>query len=90
MNKKEFYRAVAKKTGMTQKDTKTIFETGQEVMFDALRNDEEVKMFDGIGFTRVYKEAKTSRNPRTGEMVDVPAKYVPKVKIGAQFKAAVM
>ncbi len=90
MNKKEFYKAVAEKTGMTQKDTRIVFETGQEVMFDALRHDEEVKMFDGVGFTRVYKEARTGHNPSTGETVDIPAKYVPKVKIGAQFKAAVM
>ena len=90
MNKKEFYKAVAEKTGMTQKDTKTIFETGQEVMFEAVRNNEEVKMFDGVGFTRVLKDARTVKNPRTGEAIDVPAKYVPKVKIGSAFKTAVM
>ena len=40
MNKNEFYRAVAEKTGMTIKDTKTVFETAQEVLINAIKADE--------------------------------------------------
>lgn len=89
MNKTEFYKAVAEKTGMTQKDTKIVFEAAQEILFETVKAEEEVKMFDGVTFSRAYKEARTSRNPRTGENINVPAKYVPKVKIGKSFKDAV-
>ena len=90
MNKTEFYKAVADRTGMTIKDTKTVFETAQEIMHEALRRDEEVKMFDGITFSRVYREARAGRNPSTGETITVEAKYAPKVKIGKVFKEAIV
>lgn len=89
MTKTDFYKAVAEKTGMTIKDTKTVFETAQDVMFEAVKSGEEVKMFDGVTFMRVHKDARTARNPQTGMMVEVAAKDVPKVKIGKQFKDAV-
>lgn len=89
MTKAEFYKAVAEKTGMTIKDTKTVFETAQEVLFNTVATGEEVKMFDGVTFQRFHKEARNSRNPRTGEMMVVPAKNVPKVKFGKMFKDAV-
>lgn len=90
MNKAEFYKAVAEKTGMTQKDTRTVFKTAQEIMFEAVKNDDEVRMFDGVGFARVYKNPRTIRNPHTGDAMEIEGKYVPKVKIGNAFKAAVL
>lgn len=89
MNKTEFYKAVADRTGMTQKDTKTVFETAQDVLIETLKADDEVKMFDGVTFQRVFKEARESRNPRTGEAITVDAKYTPKVKVGKVFKEAI-
>ena len=89
MNKTEFYKAVADRTGMTQKDTKTVFETAQEILTETLKADEEVKIFDGVTFSRVYRDARESRNPRTGEAITVDAKYTPKVKIGKVFKEAI-
>lgn len=89
MNKTEFYKAVADRTGMTQKDTKTVFETAQEILTETLKADEEVKMFDGVTFSRVYRDAREARNPQTGEVITVEGKYAPKVKIGKVFKEAI-
>lgn len=86
MHRNEFYRAVAMEAGMTIKDTKKIFETGQKVLCDTLKKNEQVKLFDGIIFERVYREARSFRNPITGGTVSVSAKYVPKIKIGKAFK----
>ncbi len=89
MVKNDFYKAVAAKTGMTIKDTKTVFEMAEEVLTEAVKADEEVKMFNGITFARKHTEARVARNPRTGEAVEVPAKNVPKVKFGKAFKEAI-
>ena len=89
MNKTEFYKAVANETGMTQKDMKTVFETAQDVMFRAVKNGDEVKMFDGVTFVKVHKDARTGRNPQTGATIQIAAKDSPKVKIGKAFKDAV-
>ena len=40
-------------------------------------------------FTKDFKPAHTSRNPRTGEPVEVADKTVPKFKSSSTFKAAV-
>ena len=79
MTKAEFIKAVAQKTEISQKDIRTVLDAEQEVLFENLK-EQEVKMFDGITFTSVYKEAHNARNPLTGETVSVPAKYAPKVK----------
>ena len=88
MNKTELIKAVAEKAGYTQKDVKTVMETLQEVVFDAIKT-EEVKLMDGVTLSAVFKEATTARNPLTGATVDVPAKYAPKCKFGKAIKNAI-
>jgi DNA-binding protein HU-beta len=89
MNKMELVKTVAERTGKTQKDIKTVMETVQEVTFEALHAGEEVKLIDGLTLYTVEKEARTARNPRTGETVTVPSKIVPMVKKGKALKEAV-
>ena len=89
MLRNEFYKAVAAETGMTIKDTKVVFESAEKVIVDDLKAGNDVHVFDGVTFTKKYKEAGVARNPRTGESVAVPAKYVPKVKFGKKFKDGV-
>ncbi|UXC35138.1 HU family DNA-binding protein [Cupriavidus gilardii] len=44
----------------------------------------------GFGaFTVVDRAARVSRNPKTGESIDVPASRMPKFKPGSNLKAAV-
>ena len=88
MNKTELIKAIAEKAGYTQKDVKTVMETLQEVVFSTVK-DEEIKLMDGVTLTAVYKEATTARNPKTNEIIDVPAKYAPKCKFGKAIKDAI-
>lgn len=89
MNKTEFIKAVANKTGYTQKDVKAVIECMQEIIFDTLSKHEEVKVFDGVAFDAVYKEGRNVRNPRTGETFMTETKWVPKAKLGKAIKEAV-
>ena len=88
MTKTELVKAVAGKTGFTQKDVKAVMEGLQEVVFETLKN-EEIKLMDGVTLSAVYKEATTARNPMDGSTVNVPAKYAPKCKFGAAIKNAI-
>ena len=88
MNKVELVKAIADKTGFTQKDVKAVMESMQEVVFATLKED-EIKLMDGITLCAVYKEATTARNPMDGSTVNVPAKYAPKCKFGKAIKDAV-
>jgi len=56
---------------------------------DCLKKGEEVSI-SGFGtFVSKQRKARTARNPRTGEAVQVPAMKVPKFKAGKGLKDAV-
>lgn len=89
MNKVEMIKEVATKTGFTQKDIKSVMEAIQAVTFDTLVKGDEVKLMDGVTLSTVHKEARTARNPRTGETVMVDAKNAVRCKFGKPIKEAV-
>lgn len=73
--------------------TKTASEQAVEKIIDAitssLKKGEEVSIA-GLGiFTVKQRAARQARNPRTGEMVSVPAMKVPKFKASKHLKDAV-
>ena len=88
MNRTEFVKAVAEKAEMTQKSVKEVLEVMQEVTFEEMAEQGEVKLFDGVTLIGEFKEARTARNPLTGEAVDVPAKVAPRCKFGKAIKDA--
>ena len=89
MNKVELIKAVAERTNNTQKDIKAIMEAVQDVTYDTLIAGDEVKLIDGVTLSVVHKDARTARNPRTGESVMVDAKNAVRCKFGKTIKDAV-
>ena len=66
-----------------------MFNVIMDAVTSALVAGSEVTL-DGIGsFKVVDKPARTARNPKTGETVQVPAKRVPKFKMSAVLKREV-
>ncbi len=89
MNKVELINEVAQSTGFTKKDIKQVLESVQNVTYNALLNGDIVKLIDGVTLSVVRKEARTARNPRTGETIMVDAKNAVKCKFGKTIKDAV-
>lgn len=89
ITRNDYVRMVAIETGFTQKDVKTILDAAQNVAYKAMAEQEEVKVFDGLTLSGVYKEATTARSPMDGSTVEVPAKTVPKAKFGVAAKRVV-
>ena len=56
---------------------------------DCLKKGEEVSIAGFGTFAAKQRKARTARNPRTGEAVQVPAMKVPKFKAGKGLKDAV-
>ena len=89
MNKSEFVRKLAEKTGSTQKDAEKFFNAHNETIIQALSDGEKVQVI-GFGSYEVHeRKAREGRDPRTGEAVSIPAKRVPVFKPGKLFKEAV-
>lgn len=76
---------LAKKVNLKDEDVKTLFDT----IVSTVASGEEVSIHGFGSFLAVDKEARTARNPKTGETVNVPAHKAPKFKVSSAFKAAV-
>ena len=89
MNKADFISKVAEVTGETKSATKYNVEVMFEVMTDVLVSGDTVE-YPGFGkFSTVDRDARTARNPKTGEAVEVPAKKAVKFSASSVLKNAV-
>ena len=89
MNKSELIKAIATKTGLPQKQAADALTAFQTVILEALKAGENVQV-TGFGTFEVRtRAARQSRNPRTGEAVEIPEKKVPAFKPGKGLKEAV-
>lgn len=89
MTKRETIKKISEAINETQKRTTEILDAMQTIVFEGMAAQDEVKLFDGVIFTGVHKDACVKRSPSTGENIDVPEKTVPKVKFGTVCKRAV-
>lgn len=60
-----------------------------DTITSCLKKGEEVSIAGFGAFVTKARKARTARNPRTGEMVQVPATTVPRFKAGKALKDAV-
>ena len=89
MNKSEFIQAMAEKSGLSVKDATAALNATLETIQESLRKGEPVS-FVGFGTFEVKERAaRTGRNPRTKQPVEIPASKVPSFKAGKSLKDAV-
>lgn len=89
MNKAELIAKVAEMSGATQVDTEKVLDGFRDVITSSVTMGDEVS-YPGLGkFSRVSREARMARNPRTGESVPVPASNAPKFTPSTKFKQVV-
>ena len=86
MNKGELIKAMAEKAGFTNKDAATAYEAFVEVVTEALKAGDKVKLV-GFGTFEVKNvAAKTGINPKTKEKVAIAACKKPVMKFGKAYK----
>jgi DNA-binding protein HU-beta len=77
MNKLQLTDAVAQKAGITKKDAAEAVNAVLEVIAETLAAGDDIKITGFGGFEVKTRAARTGRNPKTGEAVEIPAsKYV--------------
>ncbi len=89
MNKTELVNAVAAKAGLSKKDAEAATKAVVDAVTEALTKGEKVQLVGFGTFEVKNRAAKTARNPRTGEVVEVAASKVPAFKAGQALKDAV-
>ena len=89
MNKQDIIEAVYAKIGGTKVAAEQAVETVIESITGSLKKGDEVSIA-GLGiFQAKQRAARTARNPRTGESVQVPAMRVPKFRAAKALKESV-
>lgn len=89
MNKADIIEKVHGVLGGTKADSERAVETMVTSIVDALRAGDEVSIA-GLGiFSTKMRPARTGRNPRTGESIQIQAMRVPKFRAAKGLKDAV-
>lgn len=87
VNNQDFIRSVAKTTGYTMKDIEIVIKAMPEVIANALKEDDTVKVFPGITFKAKTVAAHEQKSPFDGTIVNVPEKRQAKVTFSESFKS---
>ncbi len=89
MTKADIIERIANGTGLTKIETEAVVNGFIATVIKALTQGDGVEL-RGFGSFRVqHRAARTARNPRTKEVVEVEARYVPVFKASKDFRDAV-
>lgn len=89
MNKADIINKVHEEVGVTKADAERMMDLVIDTLTDTLKSGDEVSIA-GLGiFSAKMRNARTARNPRTGEPIEVPAMRVPKFRAAKALKDAV-
>ena len=89
MKKAELISAIAAKSGLSKKDSEKALTATFEAIQQALVSGEKVQLV-GFGIFDVKdRAARTGRNPKTKEVIQIPATRTPQFKAGKALKDAV-
>jgi DNA-binding protein HU-beta len=83
MNKTQLIDAMAAKSGLSKADSKKALEAFVGATTDSLKGGEKVALVGFGSFSVAERSARTGRNPKTGEAIQIAAKKVVKFKAGA-------
>ena len=89
MTKKEIVKTISEEIGLTQLKTKEIVQKTFDAIIDTLVDDERIELRNFGVFEVKRRAARKARNPRTGEKVFVPEKFVVTFKPGKEMEERV-
>ena len=89
MTKKEIVRTISEEIGLTQLKTKEIVQKTFDAIVETLVEDRRIELRNFGVFEVKKRAARKARNPRTGEKVSVPEKFVVTFKPGKEMEERV-
>lgn len=90
MTKSELIEVLARKqTQLAYRDIELAVKTILEYMSASLSSGERIEIRGFGSFSLHFRPARSGRNPKSGEPVSLPAKYVPHFKPGKELRERV-
>ena len=84
MNKTELINEVSKRTEVPKATVKKVVDATFNVIADVLNWDGKVQLVGLGSFYVTTRKARKGRNPRTGEVIEIPARKVVRFRAGKQ------
>ncbi|MDA3509450.1 HU family DNA-binding protein [Acinetobacter junii] len=88
MNKSELINHIAASAGISKTQATAALQAVETGVIDSLANGGEVTLVGFGSFKVTDRAARTGRNPKTGEEIQIAASKVPTFKAGKAFKDA--
>ena len=85
MNKSDLIKAAAEKAGVSAAAAAKVIDAALEAAVEAVKKGEGVQLIGYANLAIANKPARKAKNPRTGAVIDVPARKVVRIKPGAKF-----
>ena len=76
MNRVELIENLSRKMGVDKSFSDKFLNSLAEVILEAVQEREAIQVSGFFSLTPKQRSARTGRNPRTGEKLDIPAKWV--------------
>ena len=89
MNKAELINAVDAAADVSKKDAEAVITAAVDTLTAALKEGEKAQRVACGSFAVKKRAARTGRNPKTKEAIEIPASAVPVFKAGKALKDAV-
>ncbi len=89
MTKKEIVKTISEEIGLTQLKTKEIVQKTFDAIVETLVEERRIELRNFGVFEVKKRAARKARNPRTGQRVDVPEKFVVTFKPGKEMEERV-
>jgi integration host factor subunit beta len=89
VTKKEIVKTISEEIGLTQLKTKEIVQKTFDAIVETLVEDGRIELRNFGVFEVKQRAARKARNPRTGQRVDVPEKFVVTFKPGKEMEEKV-
>jgi nucleoid DNA-binding protein len=89
VTKKEIVKTISEEIGLTQLKTKEIVQKTFDAIVETLVEDHRIELRNFGVFEVKRRAARKARNPRTGEKVFVPEKFVVTFKPGKEMEGRV-
>ena len=86
MNKTELVAAVAEQAGLSKKDAEKAVKAFTDVVSEELVNGGKIQLVGFGTFEVSERAAREGRNPKSGEVMNIPASKTPKFKAGKALK----
>jgi DNA-binding protein HU-beta len=89
MDKRHLVDAIAKDTGFSKTDTAKMFNSALKTISNAVAKKERVTLVGFGTFYVVTRQPRKARNPRTGALINIPKRTVPRWRASPELQGKV-